>query len=194
MTKISTTNHTSKIVELHKEILNSLKMSLEKGIEIGHLLREQKDNLEHGKWLPWIKDNLPFSDQTARNYIRLYDRKDELKIKTVLNLKDAYKLLNPPKADYDFDSDEHMNRKRRANVIKLTAIFYHSKDHNFSYEQAYDMALWYVQWAYILELMHLSAEDPELKIDGRPYQEVIWKEYEKNKDESLDDFEKKIGL
>jgi hypothetical protein len=40
-------------------------------IEVGELLIEAKATLPHGKWLPWLRENLPFSDRTAQAYMRL---------------------------------------------------------------------------------------------------------------------------
>lgn len=51
-------------------------------IEIGHRLIEIKDKLGHGNWLPWLDTEFGWSDQTARNMIRVAD-----KFKTVLNLE-----------------------------------------------------------------------------------------------------------
>ena len=53
-------SRTQKIVALHNEITSHLKMSLQKAIEVGELLTEQKQSLNHGDFTPWIKDNLPF--------------------------------------------------------------------------------------------------------------------------------------
>jgi hypothetical protein len=38
---------------------------LEKAIRIGELLVTQKAECGHGNWLPWIKANLDFSEQTT---------------------------------------------------------------------------------------------------------------------------------
>ena len=84
------------IISLHNEISGYLKMSLEKAIRIGELLVEQKESLKHGKFTPWIKDNLPFTDRTARNYMRLYKEKDRLKTERVSDLTTAYGLLEAP--------------------------------------------------------------------------------------------------
>ena len=46
---------------------------MEKAIELGGLLAEQKETLSHGEFTPWIEANLPFTDRTARNYMRLHD-------------------------------------------------------------------------------------------------------------------------
>lgn len=90
-------NRIQEIVSLHQEIGEHLKLSLKKAIKIGKLLTEQKENLRHGEFTPWIKVNLPFTDRTARNYMRLYREKARLKTETVSVLTDAYRLLTEPK-------------------------------------------------------------------------------------------------
>jgi hypothetical protein len=88
-----------KIAELHREIDSYLKTTLNKAIEIGGLLTEQKTMLGHGQWLPWIKKNLPFSERLARDYMRFHDHRDELKTAKVADLTEARKLLS--KSDND---------------------------------------------------------------------------------------------
>lgn len=84
------------ISRLHGEILAEARTSLTKAIRIGELLCRVRDSRK-GKWLAWLKDNVPFSDQTARNYIRCFDRRADLEFKNVLNLSDAYAFLCTPK-------------------------------------------------------------------------------------------------
>ena len=86
-----------KISRLHGEIVGHLKQSLISAIQIGQLLTEQKQKLKHGEFGKWIKTNLPFTNRTARNYVRLYLERDRLKTETVSDLKSAYRLLNQPK-------------------------------------------------------------------------------------------------
>jgi hypothetical protein len=88
-----------RIVALHNEVTSHLKMSLQKAIEVGELLTEQKQSLNHGDFTPWIKDNLPFTEKTAQNYMRLHRERDRLKTETVSDLKSAYKLLSAPEND-----------------------------------------------------------------------------------------------
>lgn len=79
------------IVSLHNEIAGHLKMSLEKAIKIGGLLTEQKNSIKHGEWLSWIDANLPFSDRTARVYVRCF--KNKPKLADSASLTGAMKLL-----------------------------------------------------------------------------------------------------
>lgn len=96
MMTISKTKITE-ITTLHDEIAAAMNRSVQSAIRIGEILTEAKGGLKHGEWLPWIKEHLPFSDQTARNYMRLHEHKD--KFKTVLSLKDAYQMMVPEKAE-----------------------------------------------------------------------------------------------
>lgn len=87
------------IKKLHGEIISHLTTSFDKAIRIGELLTEEKGKLKHGEFTPWVNGNLPFTDRTARNYMRLYRERDRLKTETVSDLTSAYKLLNAPKED-----------------------------------------------------------------------------------------------
>jgi hypothetical protein len=83
----------AEILQLHRELLGTASGVLEKAVKIGKILLEVRGNLPHGQWGRYIKDRLAFSDQTARNYMRLYARRDSPELKNVLNLSDAYLQL-----------------------------------------------------------------------------------------------------
>ncbi len=82
-----------RIERLHLEVASHFTIALGKAVEIGQLLTEQKAELKHGKWLPWIEENLPFTDQTARNYMQLWDRREDLELLNISNLKTAYEIV-----------------------------------------------------------------------------------------------------
>ena len=84
------------IRRLHSEIVEAGRTMIDKAIQIGELLTEEKSKLEHGEWLTWLEEHIPFTRATAANYIRLYDRQDEFKCKTDLHLGAAYRLLALP--------------------------------------------------------------------------------------------------
>jgi hypothetical protein len=94
------------IVRLHSEVAAHLKQSLDKAVRIGQLLTEQKQALGHGEFIPWLKANVPFTDRTARNYMRLYRERERLKTETVSGLKGAYALLvQVREEEAEFDPD-----------------------------------------------------------------------------------------
>ena len=83
----------SEIVALHSEVVTAARTTLDKAIRIGELLTEQKASLKHGQWLPWMEANLPFSQQTASNYVRVFANRSKLPTVGNLELTDAYRLL-----------------------------------------------------------------------------------------------------
>ena len=86
----------AEIRELHAEIIAAARTSLTKAICIRELLTQEKARLRHGEWLAWVRANLPFSDDTARNYMRVYAKRDQIPNSSEFGLADAYRLLNPP--------------------------------------------------------------------------------------------------
>nr|WP_033422479.1 DUF3102 domain-containing protein [Desulfitobacterium sp. PCE1] len=50
----------------------SRKMLLKNAIEMGRLLKEAKELLNHGEWLKWLKESVNFSKSTAANLMNLY--------------------------------------------------------------------------------------------------------------------------
>ncbi|SHN88136.1 DUF3102 domain-containing protein [Desulfitobacterium chlororespirans] len=47
-------------------------MLLKNAIEVGRLLQEAKELLNHGEWLKWLKESVSFSKSTAANLMNLY--------------------------------------------------------------------------------------------------------------------------
>jgi len=96
------------IRQLTAEMCEAGQTLLDKTIEAGGKLFMVKRTLKHGEWLPFV-ERCGISDQTARNWIRLYERRDRLKSQNVLNLTDAY-------AESLVDRSEHGER-----LIKLSS-------------------------------------------------------------------------
>lgn len=102
---------TREIIGLHNEIEGYLTKTLESAIRIGELLTEQKTGLPHGQFTPWIEDSLPFTPRTARNYMRLFEHRDQLKTETVSVLGEAYRLLAAPKPTDPLQEAESAERE-----------------------------------------------------------------------------------
>jgi hypothetical protein len=94
-------NRAMEITALHNELKGLFKVCLQKAIRLGELLTEQKEALPHGEWTPWIEANLPFSERTARRYMRLFKERALLKTDTMSGLTSAYRLLTAPKEQED---------------------------------------------------------------------------------------------
>jgi hypothetical protein len=87
----------SELLNLHCEVMDAAKMTLTKAMRMGEILGGFKQTVGHGNWLRWLEENVPFSERTARNYIRVYVHQTEIKSETISDLTDAYRLLAEPK-------------------------------------------------------------------------------------------------
>jgi Protein of unknown function (DUF3102) len=82
------------IRECHERVMASARKTVEDAVRIGEILTGVKVGLKHGEFQKWIARNCPFSERTARNYIRVYQRRDILKAANVVAiLTDAYGIL-----------------------------------------------------------------------------------------------------
>jgi hypothetical protein len=111
---------TKEIVRLHGEVFATAKTTLQKAIRIGELLSRVRSSRK-GKWLVWLKESVPFSDQTARNYVRVYEHRDDPKFKTVLNPSDAYALLCTPKSANLAGLGDHKPKRRSEAAEQLVS-------------------------------------------------------------------------
>jgi hypothetical protein len=48
--------------------------AIEQAIACGQMLLEAKARVPHGKWLPWLRDNITFGERSAQGYMRVAKR------------------------------------------------------------------------------------------------------------------------
>jgi hypothetical protein len=77
---------------LHAELVGEAETAIAKAIRIGELLSARQKGLAHGEWLPWVKANLPFTERTARRYLRLYANRAKLPTVGDLAIKEALEM------------------------------------------------------------------------------------------------------
>ncbi|TGK45532.1 DUF3102 domain-containing protein [Leptospira bouyouniensis] len=92
-------NEVSEINLLHQSIVQDLSNAVQSAILIGEKLQEQKKLVGHGKWEQWMKENLEFSDSTAKRYIRLSENKQLVNRSSMTDLNSALKLISETKRD-----------------------------------------------------------------------------------------------
>ena len=68
----------------HEATGDALKSSVEHGIAAGELLIEAKAKVQHGQWLPWLRDNCEMSERTAQLYMRLAKNREPIEIKSAM--------------------------------------------------------------------------------------------------------------
>jgi hypothetical protein len=68
----------ARIRAFHEATVEGLRKSVTNGIAAGELLIEAKAQLQHGQWLPWLRDNVNISERTAQLYMRLAKNRTEI--------------------------------------------------------------------------------------------------------------------
>ncbi len=62
-------------------------------IEAGQRLTYMKEYLPHVEFISWIEKYCPFSELTARLYIKCYERREEIRTIATSDLSGAYRLI-----------------------------------------------------------------------------------------------------
>lgn len=93
------------------ELNRTLKMSVEKAIRIGQLLSEQKADMQHGEFLPWLESNFEMSQKTAWSYMKAYEHKG--KLVNVTNLQEAYQQI-----EYIEKQEKETQRRKDDELIR----------------------------------------------------------------------------
>jgi hypothetical protein len=82
----------------HRAVSAALQDSVRHAILAGELLIEAKAQLDHGQWLPWLRDHCEIADRTARLYMRVAKNRAEIEAQigngvADLSLNEAAALL-----------------------------------------------------------------------------------------------------
>jgi hypothetical protein len=63
-----------RINEAHTRALENAGKAIGYAIACGKMLLEAKDKVPHGQWLPWLRNNIKFSERSAQGYMRIAQR------------------------------------------------------------------------------------------------------------------------
>jgi hypothetical protein len=63
----------------------------------GKILYHKKQSLRHGRWIPWVRANLDFTERTAQYYLKLYEYRDQVLQEQPQSLLKAIALLSDTK-------------------------------------------------------------------------------------------------
>jgi hypothetical protein len=69
----------SRIKAAHKSITEHTRNIIDRAIEAGDALNQAKAKLDHGQWLPWLRNNCDLSERNAQIYMQLANNKSQLK-------------------------------------------------------------------------------------------------------------------
>ena len=96
------------------DILEAKRQGGEAILTIGRCLIEAKEMLSHGEWLPWLSDQVEFSERTAQKFMRLAREWSNPSTLADLGASKALMLLALPEGERDQFVEYH-------NVIDMSA-------------------------------------------------------------------------
>ena len=102
------------IETITNEILELKKQAGKAVLGIGQRLIEAKETLSHGEWLPWLTEQVDFSERTAQYYMRLAREWTNPQSIADLGATKAFKLLALP-------SEEREAFIQERNVVDMSA-------------------------------------------------------------------------
>ena len=102
-------DRTEDIKVLLSDLNQSLRMTVNKAIQLGGLLVEQKKHVGHGNFLSWLEANIDLPERTAYRYMSLHDYRN--KIATMANLQEAYKQIET------LEQQEKLSKKERVRSL-----------------------------------------------------------------------------
>ncbi|TGL35591.1 DUF3102 domain-containing protein [Leptospira perdikensis] len=114
-----------RIIDLHESVLGGMKNVLQNAMALGEELLKIKEDLGHGNWIPWIEQNLPFSERSARNYISIFKNKELLNRQPIADLKSAIKFLSDGTQE-----EKEINPKENQDPKILYKRFHHGEKLN----------------------------------------------------------------
>lgn len=83
----------AEIRRAHADVLDAVKTASERAIEAGHALIEAKELVQHGEWLPWLRENCALAERTAQLYMKVAKSGLESATVAVLGLQGAAKSI-----------------------------------------------------------------------------------------------------
>jgi hypothetical protein len=114
-----------RINEAHARAIEHAGRALDDALACGEMLVQAKARCPHGKWLPWLRGNITFSERTAQSYMQLAGSREAIEREREaghFGVKSALKRLATARR-YTFEQElsEHVRsqqeRRRHAKPV-----------------------------------------------------------------------------
>jgi len=97
------------INESHVLAMQHANKAIEHAFRCGDLLIEAKAKVPHGQWLPWLRQNVDFSERSVQVYMRIAQRLGRNPQRAAdLSLRDALREIQSPRRDYLREAEAEM--------------------------------------------------------------------------------------
>ena len=108
----------TEINDSHAQAILHAGEAMNHALRCGDLLIKAKGTVQHGNWLPWLRQNIAFSDRTAQGYMRIAQRGSRLQIRNGgadMSVRGVLQELASPRRN-SFDDDLAAWTKRSQEV------------------------------------------------------------------------------
>ncbi len=90
-------------------------------LEIGKRLIEAKQQFQHGEWLPWLRDQVQFTERSAQNFMRIAEEFSKTKPVADLPYTKLLALLQVPEEDREeFIQETHLVGGREKTIADMS--------------------------------------------------------------------------
>jgi hypothetical protein len=164
MAAIAERDSIDEINKLHRELEQLGLDALGRAVQIGKLLSQQKGKLPHGGWIPWLRDNVVFSERAARNYVAVFENRTLLKSANVADLSEAYRLLSqrsqPINSSSAAEDSVQMSREEAERLhAEVVDLLRSCRAHATCLRAYRDSGVWRSEYSSFAELLGHSDED-----------------------------------
>ena len=73
----------------HADVQEAAKTAAQRAIDAGHALIEAKSLVEHGGWLPWLREHCALAERTAQLYMKIAKSGNSAEIVAAFGLQAA---------------------------------------------------------------------------------------------------------
>ena len=120
-TEISTQLEARPLEVITTEIIAYKQVAGQAIVEIGNRLMEAKAQLSHGEWLPWLEEQVQFSEVSAQRFMRLAKEYSNPSLVTDLGSSKALSLLALPPVERDeFVAQKHEVNGEEKTVYEMS--------------------------------------------------------------------------
>jgi Protein of unknown function (DUF3102) len=109
----------------HAAVGHAMKSAVENAMATGDLLLEAKEQLDHGQWMPWLREHCQVAERTARLYMRLAKNRAVIELAgdtANLTLNGAARLLAAPRDEEEKSDDDAVEVAAATAAAKMSVI------------------------------------------------------------------------
>lgn len=108
--------------QYHAEVQGAARGTVEAARRAGEALLTAKEQVKHGEWLPWLRDNFTASDRIAQAYMRIASNPQRVSDLDELPLREALKAITSARNDHKPKPERKPGRRKALPAAFRSAV------------------------------------------------------------------------